>query len=283
MHMDSPEKFYRYTPSTLQYAMAAVTVVDGLIMCGNDAGAYCLKGSLEEYTPPVIVKPTPVWVYVIYALIAVVAALAAIWCVLRFGLKWEKPFDEIKRRVMTYFYGEQYTHNTKSKRKLRVILLFGVAITVIMAIVSLCVGSERMLGPGEALGAMISSIAKGGRHLTLDEMLIYNQRLPRALAAISVGIGLSVAGAVYQAIIKNPLVEPYIMGVSSGAGTFAIAVMIYGFTFFGLFPEQSPYLIAVAAIFGGLLAFGLTLLLSLKTGGKPVNYVLSGIIIGLVF
>lgn len=283
MHMDSPEKFYRYTPSTLQYAMAAVTVVDGLIMCGNDAGMYVLKGSLEEYTPPVIVKPTPIWMYVVYALIVVVAALAVIWCVLRFGMKWERPFDEIKRRVMTYFYGEQYTHNTKSKRKLRVILLFGVSITVIMAIVSLCIGSERMLGPGEALGAMISSIAKGGRHLTLDEMLIYNQRLPRALAAISVGIGLSVAGAVYQAIIKNPLVEPYIMGVSSGAGTFAIAVMIYGFTFFGLFPEQSPYLIAVAAIFGGLLAFGLTLLLSLKTGGKPVNYVLSGIIIGLVF
>lgn len=259
--MDAPEKYYRYTPSALQYAMAPIAVVDGLIMSGNDAGGYVLKGSLGEYAPPVIVKPTPVWLYVVYLLAAVVAALAAIWCILRFGLKWESPFGEIKRRIMVYFYGEQYSHNTKSKRKLRIILLFGIAITLVMAIASLCFGSERTLGPGDAIGAMISAIGKGGHHLSLDEMLIYNQRLPRALAAIAVGIGLSVAGAVYQAVIKNPLVEPYIMGVSSGAGTFAIAVMIYGFTFFGLFPQQSPYLIAVAAIVGGLLAFGLTLLL----------------------
>ena len=73
------------------------------------------------------------------------------------------------------------------------------------------------------------------------------------------------------------------MGVSSGAGTFAIAVITYGFTFFGLLSPQNPYLIAVAAILGGLTAFGLTMLLAVKTGGKSVNYILSGIIIGLVF
>lgn len=154
--MDDPGKYYRYTPSVLQYAMSPVVVADGLIVCGNDAGAYALKGGLGEYTPPVVVEPTPVWVYVLYVLVAVVLVFAVIWCILRFGLKWERPFDELKRRIMTYFYGEQYTHNTKSRRKLRMIMLLGISITLVMAIVSLCFGSERILGPGEALGVMVS-------------------------------------------------------------------------------------------------------------------------------
>jgi iron complex transport system permease protein len=87
----------------------------------------------------------------------------------------------------------------------------------------------------------------------------------------------------YQAVIKNPLVEPYIMGVSSGAGTLAIAVIAFDFTLFGLFSSNSPYLIAICAIVGGLAAFGITMFLAIKTGGKSINFVLSGIVIGLVF
>ena len=63
----------------------------------------------------------------------------------------------------------------------------------------------------------------------------------------------------------------------------AIAVIAFEFTFFGLFPLNSPYLVAVCAIIGGLLAFGITMLLASKTGGKSVNYVLAGVVIGLVF
>ncbi len=184
---------------------------------------------------------------------------------------------------MVYFFGENYSHNTKSKRKLRAIILLGTIITLGLAIASLCIGSKTTLGVGEALSSAFSAIKKGGHGLTYNEMLIYNQRLPRALATIAVGIGLSVAGAMYQAVIKNPLVEPYIMGVSSGAGTLAVAVILADFTFFGLFSSQSVYLTAVSAIVGGLLAFGCTMLLAEKTGGKSVNYVLAGIVIGLVF
>ncbi len=266
------------------YAMAPVTVVDGYLVRCDDNGVTGFTGTvLAAYVPPDYTPPMQLWEMILIALAAVAIAVALMWAVLRFGLKWEKPFAELRHRIMVYFYGENYSHNTKSKRKLHLVILVGVTVTLVAAIASLCIGSKTTLGVGEALSATFSAIGKGGHGLTYEEMLIYNQRLPRTLATIAVGIGLSVAGAMYQAVIKNPLVEPYIMGVSSGAGTMAVAVMLSGFTFFGLVSAQSPYLIALSAIVGGLLAFGCTMLMAEKTGGKSINYVLAGIVVGLVF
>ena len=63
--------------------------------------------------------------------------------------------------------------------------------------------------------------------------IIFTIRLPRVLLAIAVGGGLSIAGAVFQAILLNPLAEPYILGVSSG-GTFgAVLSFLLGLSFFG--------------------------------------------------
>jgi len=270
--------------ATKNYSMVAPVVVDGLAIVSDDQGIRAYYSTYPEYVPP---EPVPtdegVWKAIMYFLIGVVVFLIVLWLVLKFVFKWEKPFSEIKPRIMHFFYGEEYTHNKRSRRKVRAVIIFGVIITLCVSVLSLCVGSETTLGIGEAISTAWSAICKGGHDLTYEEMLIYNQRLPRVLAAIAVGIGLSVAGAMYQAVIKNPLVEPYIMGVSSGAGTFAVAVLTFDFTFFGLFASNSIYLTAFSAIFGGLLAFGLTMLLALKTGGKSVNYVLAGIVIGLVF
>ncbi|MBO7351345.1 MAG: iron chelate uptake ABC transporter family permease subunit [Candidatus Methanomethylophilaceae archaeon] len=266
------------------YAMVSPVVVDGLSLVCDDNGIQVFYSTYPEYVPP---APTPTdegaWKIIMYVLIGLVVFLIALWVILKFVFKWEKPFSDMRGKIYHFFYGEEYTHNKRSRRKVRAVILFGVLITLAVSILSLCVGSETTMGIGEALSNAWSAISKGGHNLTYEEMLIYNQRLPRVLAAIAVGIGLSVAGAMYQAVIKNPLVEPYIMGVSSGAGTFAVAVLTFDFTFFGLFASNSIYLTAFSAIFGGLLAFGLTMLLALKTGGKSINYVLAGIVIGLVF
>ncbi len=266
------------------YAMVSPVVVDGLSLVCDDNGIQVYYSTYPEYVPP---APTPTdegaWKIIMYVLAGLVIFLVALWAILKFAFKWDSPFGEIKRRILHFFFGEEFTHNKRSKRKVRAVVLFGLLITVAVSILSLCVGSETTMGIGEALSNTWSAISKGGHNLTYEEMLIYNQRLPRVLGAIAVGIGLAVAGAMYQAVIKNPLVEPYIMGVSSGAGTFAVAVLTFDFTFFGLFAASSIYLTAFSAMFGGLLAFGLTMLLALKTGGKSINYVLAGIVIGLVF
>jgi iron complex transport system permease protein len=134
---------------------------------------------------------------------------------------------------------------------------------------------------GEMFSSLFSAISKGGSALNYNELMVYESRLPRTLMALIVGIGLSIAGCMYQAIIRNPLVDPYIMGVSAGAGTAAIAVIGFNFTLFGLFSPHSIYLTAVCAIIGGIAAFFATMIIAEKAGGSSLNYVLGGIVIGL--
>lgn len=189
----------------------------------------------------------------------------------------------ILRKIRGFVNGSGETHLEKKKHATKVMFIFGFGLLLIMFLLSLCIGPNGFINPVEAISSLFSAIGKGGSDLTNTEVTIYSSRMPRALAAIGVGVGLSIAGAAYQAVIRNPLVDPYIMGVSSGAGTFAIASIAYGFTFFGLLGRHSPFLIAVSAIIGGLLAFGLTLILAHRAGSSTNAYVLSGVVVGLVF
>ena len=179
--------------------------------------------------------------------------------------------------------GDGETHTSRKKHRSKFILVFGVVLTFLLALASICIGQTSILSPIDALSSLFSAIGKGGTGLEGNEILVYEDRLPRTLMTIGVGIGLSIAGATYQALIRNPLVDPYIMGVSSGAGTFAIAVIGFNFTFFGLISIHSEYLTAIAAIFGGLLAFAATMLLARAAGRTTNGYLLSGVIIGLLF
>ena len=273
-----------YDEPIKNYSMACVTVVDKTVLHCNDQGISAVTTTFPEYVDPTTVpEEMPLWQKLLIAIGVIAAILAIIWLILKFVFKFEHPFADLKEHIYVYFYGENYSHNTKSKRRLYAVVILGVLALVIVSLVSLCVGNKTTMGLGEALSALISSLQKHGQGLTSNEYLIYVDRMPRIIAAIGAGIGLSIAGAMYQAVIKNPLVEPYIMGVSSGAGTLAIAVIAFDFTFFGLFAANSPYLTAICAIVGGLLAFGVTMFLALKTGGKSINFILSGIVIGLVF
>ncbi len=267
-----------------QYAMANVSVVDGMVFIPNDEGFNVIYGEMGKYVPPEEIKePTPLWIYAAYAAGGIVAAGGAFWLLGFFVLRWRHPFSEAKHRIYVFFYGENYTHNTRSKRRVRAVTAIGIIALLGVSVASLCLGSKTMLSPVEAVSSLASALGKKGVALSQTEYLVYVDRAPRILAALGAGIGLSVAGAIYQAVIKNPLVEPYIMGVSSGAGTVVVAVLIFDFTFFGLVSPDNSFMVATSAIIGGLAAFGCTMFLAAKTGGKPINYVLAGIVIGLVF
>ena len=191
--------------------------------------------------------------------------------------------NPVLMKIRGFLNGKSETHIGKKKHLSKMMLIIGIALLLFMFILALCIGPNGLMNPVDAFSNLFSAIGKGGNDLTNDEVTIYSSRMPRAIAAIAVGMGLSVAGAGYQAVIRNPLVDPYIMGVSSGAGTFAVASIAFGFTFFGLMSVHSPFLTAVAAIFGGLLAFGLTMLLAHRAGATTNAYVLSGVVIGLIF
>jgi iron complex transport system permease protein len=80
-------------------------------------------------------------------------------------------------------------------------------------------------------GACFFSLFAGAVRIPLDEMFesgIIRLRVARILLAVVAGAGLSVAGAVFQALLRNPLAEPYILGVSSGAGLGAASAIVLG-------------------------------------------------------
>ncbi|HDR1105033.1 TPA: iron ABC transporter permease [Pasteurella multocida] len=96
-------------------------------------------------------------------------------------------------------------------------------------------------------------------HIAVDnprtdaEAVLWNIRLPRIFTAIIVGAALSVAGATYQGMFKNPLVSPDILGVTAGAGLGAVTAIYFG---------GSLFTIQVVAFLGGLLAVFLVYLIS---------------------
>lgn len=102
----------------------------------------------------------------------------------------------------------------------------------------------------------------------LRDAIIWELRLPRVLAAAAIGAGLALCGAVMQALTRNPLADPYLLGLSSGASLGAVAFLLLG----------ASLLMSLGAFLGAGLAMGLTLLVTQLLGGAtPTRAILAGI------
>ena len=123
-------------------------------------------------------------------------------------------------------------------------------------------------------GAMLIS-AEGvwqavlGKGAGVQGQVIWNIRLPRTLVAGLVGMNLAMAGAILQSVMRNPLADPHIIGISSGAGLAGVIILI-------LFP-QMEYLVTPAAFAGAMGAACLVYLLAWKGGIRPVRIILAGV------
>ncbi|HAU38985.1 MAG TPA: iron ABC transporter permease, partial [Phycisphaerales bacterium] len=107
---------------------------------------------------------------------------------------------------------------------------------------------------------------------------IIRMRLARILLAVVAGTGLSVAGAIFQAILRNPLADPYVLGVSSGAGLGVATAIILGAAVIG------PWMLPGAAFGGALVTILLVYVLArTAAGGVPIHtLLLSGVIVSAV-
>lgn len=110
-----------------------------------------------------------------------------------------------------------------------------------------------------------------------EEMIIWNIRLPRVLLAFCVGASLSLAGAAFQGLLRNPLADPYTIGVSSGASLGAVLVLFFQVTIVGLGSFTLPVVAIISGLLTLLVVFGLVQLSSRSLAIETI--ILAGIIV----
>ncbi len=117
----------------------------------------------------------------------------------------------------------------------------------------------------------------GGEVPEMDKrsLIVWNIRLPRVFVAILVGMNLAVSGAIFQAVTRNELASPFILGVSSGAGLLILLTLV-------VFGGLAAFLPLIASV-GGAVAFLIVYAIAWKNGTSPVRLVLAGVIVGTVF
>lgn len=168
-------------------------------------------------------------------------------------------------------------------RRKYVWIMGGLLLLFIMLIYSISVGAVT-IPPEEVLKTMLGQSVS-----TKWDSIIWNIRLPQALAAIVAGAGLSVAGVVMQSILRNPLGSPFTLGISN-AGAFgaAFSVVILGSgkmqsTVANAVIINNPYLTTMVAFVFCLLATGVILLISRIRGALPEVMVLAGVALSSLF
>ncbi len=169
------------------------------------------------------------------------------------------------------FLTRQHRHPL-SPRRLWTVTGVLAALLLLVMLLGLSFGSVRLPLP-HVLGALTGS----GDVSETDRTIVLGLRLPRVLLAVIVGAGLSVAGLVFQALLRNPLAEPYILGISSGGTVGALCAL--------LLAASLPAFVTPLASFAGSAAVMLLVYTLAHRQGRLDTYalLLSGVMIGAFF
>ncbi len=147
-----------------------------------------------------------------------------------------------------------------------------IAIIIVLLIVGFVLGNAK--------GSMEVSIQRIFEVMLNDDgsperMVVWNIRLPRMILAALAGVNLALAGAVLQGVMNNPLADPGIIGISSGAGLFGIFILV-------VLPQYQA-LVPIAAFFGAMLAAVIIYILAWKGGIQPIRVILAGVAVSALF
>lgn len=161
----------------------------------------------------------------------------------------------------------------------RLILIALVVAVVVSAVFSVAIGSVTI--PPSTVGSVIGDrtgvipVAEPGWTAS-QENIVWVLRLPRVLAGIAIGAALSVAGAAIQGLVRNPLADPYLLGISSGASAGAAGYILFGFG-----AGVGATALAGSAFIGAVVAISLVFLVS-RAGGRliPARLIFAGIAVG---
>jgi iron complex transport system permease protein len=155
------------------------------------------------------------------------------------------------------------------------VTLVGAALVVLAAAVNIGRG-EFPIGLVDVLAVLVGG-GDGAQQFVVLEL-----RLPRTLTGILVGAALGLAGAITQAVARNPLASPDILGVTAGASTAAVVVIVLGGSRGALTGQLASVGLPVAALVGGLVAAALVYALAYQQGIEGYRLVLVGVGLGAV-
>ncbi|MEQ6356447.1 iron ABC transporter permease [Lysinibacillus sp. M3] len=152
-----------------------------------------------------------------------------------------------------------------STTRSRIIIIMTFVLTMVAAIVAIGLGSVKISIPD-----ILTTIVNGRDNAGVYTTIIWDIRLPRVLLALIVGANIAISGALLQAVMGNPLADPGLTGVTSGAAAFVLIILLAN-------PEFTHF-IPAAAFIGGLIAATIIYALAWRrTGITPITIILSGV------
>ncbi|PYB94958.1 FecCD family ABC transporter permease [Pseudomonas sp. R62] len=144
-----------------------------------------------------------------------------------------------------------------SRRLIRLLL---VLLTLSVALIGGVAIGETSIEPSVVLQVLANKLWGAGYVLApIDEGIVWNYRLTRALVAAACGAGLATCGVILQSLLRNPLADPYLLGISAGASTGAVMVALLGV-------GAGAISLSVGAFAGAVIAFVLVILLARVSG-----------------
>nr|WP_233628071.1 iron chelate uptake ABC transporter family permease subunit [Saccharopolyspora sp. HNM0986] len=159
---------------------------------------------------------------------------------------------------------------TANRAPAAAIVLAGVPILLLSAAIAVTLGPAQ-LTVADVAGVVGSKLGLAETGVSrIGQGIVWQLRLPRAVLAAICGAGLGVCGAVLQSLLRNPLADPFLLGVSAGASTGAVSVVVLGL-------GAGAVGLTAGAFAGALVAFALVMLLASAAGGAAGHMVLAGV------
>ncbi|MBM1206084.1 FecCD family ABC transporter permease [Pseudomonas fragi] len=155
----------------------------------------------------------------------------------------------------------------------RLLLAFAACAALLLAVLAGVAIGETPIAPGVVLQVLANKLWAAGHVLDpIDEGIVWSYRLTRALVAAACGAGLATCGVVLQSLLRNPLADPYLLGISAGASTGAVLVAVLGL-------GAGAVSLSAGAFAGAICAFALVILLARASGptGASAQIILAGI------
>ncbi len=169
---------------------------------------------------------------------------------------------------------------SKHRRAKLIVLVIGLVCALFTLLIVSAASGQLQLPAGEVFGSLLNKLGLGGSPVTAHpqgESALWTIRFPRVLLAALVGAALAVGGAIMQGVFGNPLADPGVVGVSSGAAAAACTAMVFNITVFG------PWTTPLFAFVGGLVVTLLVYAMSRANGRtEVVTLVLTGVAINAV-